>query len=146
MNNKVKIIILLVLAAIVVYLLYFRSDNEVSSKSLKDFAIRDTANIDRIFLADNDGHQSLITRQPDNTWMVNNKWRARDNNVYLLLRGFHNMEVKSPVKKEAIPAILKQISAKPIKVEVYMNGKKVPEKIYYFGIVDLEIILVVDLN
>ena len=133
MNNKVKIIILLVLVAIVAYLLFFRPDNEVSSKVLNDFAIRDTANIERIFLADNDGNQALIARQSDGTWMVNNKWRARDNNVFLLLRGFYNMEVKSPVVIEAIPAILKQIAAKPIKVEVYMKGKKIPEKIYYFG-------------
>jgi hypothetical protein len=133
MNNKVKIALLSVLAIVVVYLLFYKSDNEVSSKSLKDFAIRDTANIDRIFLADNDGNQSLITRQADGTWMVNNKWRAKDNNVFLLLRGFYNMEVKSPVVKEAVPAILKQIAAKPIKVEVYMKGQKEPEKIYYFG-------------
>lgn len=133
MNNKIKLVILLVLAVIASYLVYHNSDNGVSSKSLDNFAIRDTANIDRIFLADNDGNQSLITRQTDGTWMVNNKWRAKDNNVYLLLRGFYNLEVKSPVIKEAIPAILKQIAAKPIKVEVYMKGKKVPEKIYYFG-------------
>lgn len=133
MNNKFKIALLGVLAAVVVYLLFYKTDNEVSSKSLKDFAIRDTANIDRIFLADNDGNQSLISRQADGTWMVNDKWRAKDNNVFLLLRGFYNMEVKSPVVKEAIPAIIKQIAAKPIKVEVYMKGQKEPEKIYYFG-------------
>jgi hypothetical protein len=133
MNNKVKIVLLLVLAAIAVYLLFFRNDNEVSSKSLSDFAIRDTANIERIFLADNDGHQALITRQPNGTWMVNNKWRAKDNNVFLLLRGFYNMEVKSPVIEGAKPAIIKQIAAKPIKVEVYMKGENIPEKIYYFG-------------
>ena len=133
MNNKVKIAILGVLAAIVVYLLFYKTDSEVSSKSLRDFAIRDTANIDRIFLADNDGNQSLISRQSDGTWMVNDKWRAKDNNVFLLLRGFYNMEVKSPVVEDAVPAILKQIAAKPIKVEVYMKGENEPEKIYYFG-------------
>jgi hypothetical protein len=133
MNNKVKIVLLLVLAAIAVYLLFFRSDSEVSTKSLSDFAIRDTANIERIFLADNDGNQALLARQPDGTWMVNNKWRAKDNNVFLLLRGFYNMEVKSPVVEGAKPAIIKQIAAKPIKVEVYLVGEKKPEKIYYFG-------------
>jgi len=133
MNNKLKIALLGVLAVVVVYLLFYKKDSEVSSKSLKDFAIKDTANIDRIFLADNDGNQSLITRQADGTWMVNDKWRAKDNNVFLLLRGFYNMEVRSPVVEGAIPAILKQIAAKPIKVEVYMKGQKEPEKIYYFG-------------
>ena len=133
MNNKVKIALIGVLAVIAVYLLFYKTNDEVSSKSLKDFAIRDTADIDRIFLADNDGNQSLISRQADGTWMVNDKWRAKDNNVFLLLRGFYNMEVKSPVVKDAIPAILKQIAAKPIKVEVYMKGQKEPEKIYYFG-------------
>jgi len=133
MNNKLKIALLGLLAVIVVYLLFYKTNSEVSSKSLKDFAIRDTANIDRIFLADNDGNQSLIARQADGTWMVNDKWRAKDNNVFLLLRGFYNLEVKSPVVKGAVPAILKQIASKPIKVEVYMKGQKEPEKIYYFG-------------
>lgn len=133
MKKNFKIILIIILAGILAYLLFLRPESEVSSKSLSEFAIKDTASIDRIFLADNDGNQSLLTRQPDGTWMVNNKWRAKDYNVYLLLRGFYNLEVKSVVPNQAVPTILKQIAAKPIKVEVYMKGKKKPEKIYYFG-------------
>jgi hypothetical protein len=125
-------IVLIILLGFALYWLVNR-DQEVSSKALNDFAIKDTALVDRIFLADNDGNQSYLRRQKDGTWTVNNKWRAKDNNVYLLLRGFYNMEVRSTVPEQAVPAILKQIAAKPIKVEVYLKGKEKPEKIYYFG-------------
>jgi len=132
-NNTIKYILLLVLLIILVYLIIGRNNSGVSSHALNNFSIEDTASIDRIFLADNDGRTILLTRQQDNTWMVNDKYRARDNNVYLLLRGFKNLEVKSTIPKEAIPSIIKQIAAKPIKVEVYMKGEKKPIKIYYIG-------------
>lgn len=132
MKKSGLLIVLVVLAGLAAYL-YFFENREVSNKALRDFAVQDTSAVDRIFLADNDGNQSLLTRQSDGTWMVNNKWRARDNNVFLLLRGFYNMEVRSPVPEQAIPSILKQIASKPIKVEVYSKGQKEPDKIYYFG-------------
>lgn len=130
-RNRASLIILLVLGAIALYL-FSKNDSGVSSKVLNDFSIEDTASITKLFLADNDGNHCTLVRMPDGSWMVNDRYKARENNIYLILRGLHNFEVKSTVPKEAIPAIIKQIAAKPIKLEVYQGGKK-PTKIYYFG-------------
>jgi len=130
-KNKYSIILLIVLALIAGYL--FLSRNAYfSSKVLNDFAIEDTASINKLFFADNDGNSSLLERMEDGTWMVNGKYKARPQNVFLILRGIHNFEVKSTVPKEAVPAIIKQIASKPIKLEVF-QGEDKPSKIYYFG-------------
>jgi hypothetical protein len=130
-KNKLSLIVLLLLA-IAAYYLFSKKNTNVSSRSLTEFAIEDTASITKIFLADNDGNHSLLKKMPDGTWMVNDKFKARPQNIFLILRGLKNLEVKSTVPKEGIPAIIKQIAAKPIKVEVYQGGDK-PTKTYYFG-------------
>lgn len=130
-KNWVNFLVLLVLGVLAFYL-FKNKDENVSSKVLSDFAIEDTASITKLFLADNDGNSSLLEKQDDGTWMLNGKYKARPQNVFLVLRGLHNFEVKSTVPKEAVPAIIKQIASKPIKLEVY-QGESKPSKIYYFG-------------
>jgi hypothetical protein len=130
-KNKVSIILFIVLGVIALYIFITR-DPSVSSEALKEFAIEDTASINKLFFADNDGNQSLLEKQADGTWIVNGKYVAKPQNVFLILRGLRNFEVKSTVPEEAVPAILKQIASKPIKLEVFQGGKK-PTKIYYFG-------------
>lgn len=132
MKKNGKSIVILVVMGVLAFILYNRDDSTASSSVLNDFAIEDTASISKLFLADNDGNQSLLERMDDGTWMVNKKFKARPDNVFLILRGLHNFEVKSTVPKEAIPGIIKQIAAKPIKLEVYQGDDK-PSKIYYFG-------------
>lgn len=130
-KNGISVVLLIVLAA-VAYYLFSNKNPDASTKVLNDFAIEDTSSITQFFLADNDGNHSLLKKMPDGSWMVNDKFKARQQNVFLILRALKNMEVKSTVPKEAIPTIIKQIAAKPIKLEVYQGGDK-PTKIYYFG-------------
>ncbi len=130
-KNSLSLVLLLVLGAIALYL-FLKKDNDVSSKMLNDFAIEDTASITKLFLADNDGNYSVLKKMDDGSWTVNDKYKARQQNVYLILRGLRNFEVKSTVPSEGVSAIISQIATKPIKLEVYQGGKK-PTKIYYFG-------------
>ena len=128
-KNLLSIVILLLLGGIAYYLY---NGEAKEGRSFNDFSIQDTASIDMLFIADNDGNHSRLTRQPDGTWIVNGEFKARQQNVQLILRGIKNFEVKSTVPTEAVPAIIKQIAAKPIKLEVY-QGDDDPTKIYYFG-------------
>lgn len=130
-KNKYSIILLIALALVAGYL-FFSRNTSFSSTILNDFSIADTASINKLFFADNDGNSSLLERMEDGTWMVNGKYKAKPQNVFLILRGLHNFEVKSTVPKEAVPAIIKQIASKPIKLEVFQGGDE-PSKIYYFG-------------
>jgi hypothetical protein len=130
-KNTYSILLFILLGLIALYF-YYSKNSSFSSEVLNDFAIEDTASITKMFLADNDGNYSSLERMDDGTWMVNGKYPAKPQNIYLLLRGIRNFEVKSTVPKEAIPAIIKQIASKPIKLEVY-QGKEKASKIYYFG-------------
>lgn len=131
-KNRLSFLFLITLGIIAIYF-FTKKDTNVSSKGLTNFAIEDTASITKLFLADNDGNSSTLIKLDDGTWEVNGKFKARPQNIHLILRGLRNFEVKSTVPKEAVPTIIKQIASKPIKLEVYQNGDNEPSKIYYFG-------------
>lgn len=130
-KNKFSLIIVIVLAILAAYLIYTQSVGTIK-KELKDFAVQDTNAVTKIFLADRDGNTVLLERQEDNTWMVNNKFKARQDAISLLLKTMNKIEVKAPVAKSAFDNAIALLSTKGIKVEIYTGGKK-PSKVYYVG-------------
>lgn len=129
--NKYNLIIVLVLAIVAAYLIYTQSVGTIK-KELKDFAVQDTNAITKIFLADRDGESVMLEKQPDNTWMVNNKYKARKDAISILLKTLNKVEVKAPVAKSAFENTVALLSTKGIKVEIYTGGKN-PSKVYYVG-------------
>lgn len=130
-KNKYSIIVVVILAIIAAYLIYTQSVGTIK-KELKDFAVQDTNAITKIFLADRDGHSVMLERQEDNTWMVNNKYKARQDAISILLKTMNKVEVKAPVAKSAFENTVALLSTKGIKVEIYTGGNK-PSKVYYVG-------------
>ena len=129
-NNKFLIITLLALLAIAAYYFVSKSSGTLSGE-LKDFAIEDTASIDKIFISDYTGEKVTLTRG-DNYWVVDGTHKARQQSVEVLMTTFSRIAVKSPVAKSAMNNIIKDIATKTIKVEIY-QGKDKPNKVYYIG-------------
>lgn len=129
-NNKFLIITLLALLAIAAYYFVSKSSGTLSGE-LKDFAIEDTASIDKIFISDYRGDKVTLTRG-DNYWVVDGAHKARQQSVEVLMATFSRIAVKSPVAKSAMNNIIKDIATKTIKVEIY-QGKDKPSKVYYIG-------------
>jgi len=102
-------------------------------KVLRDFAVKDTASVDKIFLADKQNATILLERK-DNYWTVNGKYRARRDFIDLLLETIHRVEVAEPVVETKTENVLRRISSDGVKVEIYQNGKLA--KTYYVGGVD----------
>src|SRR5690349_15774444 len=71
-----------------------------------DFKVKDTANVDKIFLA-NKGNQSVTLIKDGNKWMVNNEFEARGDMIANLLNVIRNVEVKQFVPKPAIDNTMK---------------------------------------
>lgn len=97
---------------------------------MSDFKFKDTAAIDKIFLADKDGHQVLVERK-SNGWIVDGKYHARPDVIDLLLYTIRMVDVKSPVSKTGRTTAIKILAAKSTKIEIYSKGKKVKQ--YYVG-------------
>lgn len=131
-NNKIIILVLLLAVAVAAYLYFNQGKTTYNVEGAKmDFAVEDTSSITKIFIVDNQGkHVTLV--KGENSWLVNNKYDARPDNIRLLMKTFSRIAVKAPVPKSAQDNIIKNIATKGTKVEIYQDGGQ-PSKVYYIG-------------
>ncbi len=129
--KKTNYIILGVLVGlIIVIIIIYNSGKDTEQRVLRDFFIEDTASINKIFLVDKRNQEITLKRQ-NGYWTVNDRYRARRDLVNLLLETFRRMEISSPVPKEKYDYVLRSISVKGIKCEIYQNNRL--SKTYYVG-------------
>lgn len=128
-NKKLQIIIVLLLTAVVGYLIISKQSGSIK-KELRDFAVEDTASVNKLFLVDKQNNSILLERQKDN-WTVNGDYIARQDFVNLLLKTLHRIKVKEPVANAAHDNIVKSLAVKSVKVEIYQNNKL--SKVMYVG-------------
>lgn len=129
-NSIITIIILLVLAVAAIFVYKNKGKNSTIDKEASDFGLKDTASVDKIFMADKEGKNVLLERRPEG-WVVNGKFPARPDAIETLLYTIRMVEVKSPVSKAGRETAIKFMAGKSVKIEVYAKGKKVKQ--YYIG-------------
>ena len=129
-KNALYITIMSVLAVTAVFLVT-RYQKSTLKQELSDFAVSDTAAIDKIFLSDKDGYKLLLERKSGHTWMVNKSFEARPDAIKTLLETITQIRVKAPVGRSSFNTVIKQLAVKSTKVEIYMKGEVV--KTYYVG-------------
>ncbi len=128
-NRKIVYVILVILAITTTYFITTNSHATIK-KELRDFAIEDTASIDKIFLVDKENNSILLERTPSN-WKLNNTYFARQDLVNVLLKTMLRIRVKEPVAISARENIIKSLAVKSTKVEIYQQGKL--SKVFYVG-------------
>jgi hypothetical protein len=131
MKKNQRIFLLLIILAAAAAWLYYKKSAPTIKGELRDFAVKDTASIDKLFLADRDGNTVTLVRQAVDRWMVNNKFIARQDAVDNLLYTISAVEVRSPVGKNLYNNTMKLMAAKAVKIEIY-SGEKIL-KTYYVG-------------
>jgi hypothetical protein len=129
-RNLVYVLLLLGAAALVFYLVKYRSTGTLNPNE-KNFAVTDTAAIGKIFIADMEGHKIELTRS-GTQWIMNGKQPARKDITNLLLNTFRTMAVRYPVPKTARENVVKEMSATNRKVILY-DLKGEPIKTIYVG-------------
>lgn len=129
-SSWIVIVVLLALVGLSVYV--YRSRSRMSSVEGADrnFLVKDTAAITKIFIADKAGHQSLIERGKDG-WTVNNKFNCRRDAILNLLEVIRHVEVKMPVNKAGRESVISFMSSQALKVEIYAGSELVKQ--YYVG-------------
>ena len=134
MNKYLKsllyIVILVVLIVITTIVLRSNHKSTLTGDSTQ-FAIKDTQNVTKIFMADMLGKKVLLEREKDG-WIVNGKYEANQDRIDLLLETIATIEVKNPVPLSGENNVIKDMASSSIKVEIYMNKRK-PFKVYYVG-------------
>ena len=131
-NNKTLLLLFVVLAGITIFYIY-KTKYSTVKEELRDFAVKDTAEITKIYLADREGNAITLTRGNGGEWKVNDKYLARRSNILNLLEVIYKVEVRTKVAKSAYNNVIKRIASNGIKCEIYLNGKDKAEKIYYVG-------------
>ena len=131
-NNKIIILVLALAVAVAAYLYFNQGGTTYNVEGAKmEFAVEDTNSISKIFIVDNQGNQVTLVKG-EKSWLVNNKYDARPDNIRLLMKTFSRIAVKAPVPKSAQDNIIKNIATKGTKVEIYQSGAQ-PSKVYYIG-------------
>lgn len=129
-KNRLLVYVLILLAFVAAYLVTTKKSGTIKEE-LKDFAVEDTASINKIFLADKAGHEVTLVRKPNEGWLLNGTEPVRADAINTLLYTIKNVDVRSPAGKAAYNNIMKTIAASGVKIEIYQNDKLT--KTYYVG-------------
>lgn len=135
-NNSMKknrrLIILVILLGSATTFMFMRNRNSTIREELKDFAVKDTAAITKVFLADRNNHEITLERK-DGQWMVNGKFRPKRDVILNLLDVLYKVDVRTKVAKAAYNNVIKGLATTSVKCEVYLNGEELPVKTIYVG-------------
>lgn len=101
------------------------------------FALENTDQIDRVFLADRSGNQALLERVEELNWTYTNKvtgkkYRANPSAVYMLLETVRKIRTREPINKAAMDNAVKSLASRSTKVEIY-DKEKNKLRVYYVG-------------
>lgn len=119
--KKSRVIILIIIILVVFSALAFFSYSSGTYKDkIKDFAVKDTATVTRIFLANKFNNTVLLEREPfGGVWTLNKTHEASKSLVNLFLETILRIRVKNPVPQKSIDFIFTRMSANAVKVEIY---------------------------
>ncbi|MCI1754224.1 MAG: hypothetical protein LKM36_15585 [Flavobacteriales bacterium] len=135
MKKRTLLLVVLLTLGAVAWWLWKNNTGNTLAGPLTDFAIQDTASVDRIYIADKVGGVSDLRRATlpsgEPGWTVNGI-PAKTFQVELLLRTFKLVELRAPVPKSAEENVLRVMAGTARKVEIY-QGKDTPAKIWWVG-------------
>jgi hypothetical protein len=122
----------LAVAAVVVYL---KADSStIADEPLTDFAIEDTAQVNKVIITDHLGKMATLERVPgERLWKLNGKLQAREDAVNLMLKTFNRIRIRGNVSDSSRDNMLKLLASSSKRVEIFTGGNE-PAKIWYVGI------------
>ena len=121
MKKNTLIFIITGLLIIIALFLVFNNRSGTFKSRVKDFAVKDTATITKVFLADKNNRTILLEKQAPGKWILNKTYKVRNSGVRLLFETFKNLIPKYPVSKKAHNNVIKQLAARSTKVEIYQQ-------------------------
>lgn len=131
--NRTFLLLILVLALGAATFIYFQRGDDKTTLAGADrrFAVKNTDDIYKIFIADRQGNQTTLERK-DGYWLYNGRWRARPTAIANLLQTIRGVEMKFKPPRAAEKNMVASLAAEGIKVEIYDRKNKLL-KSYYVG-------------
>lgn len=125
MQKNNYFLLISVLLAVVAVLLILNRSKSTLRPDVGDFAVTDTASVNKIFLSDKSDNKILLERRKDGTWSLNGTYDAHVENLNTFLQTISNIDVREPVARAAHDNILKLLSTKSVKVEIYQSSYRI---------------------
>ncbi len=132
MKRTVLLVLLALVLGVLAWWTVRRDKGTTLSGPLTDFAVADTAAVDRIFIAEPDGRTVDLRRMEGGGWTLNGRLEANPIPVNLLLKTFLRVEVRAPVPKSAEANVLRVMAGTAKRVEIYTGGDR-PDRIWFVG-------------
>ena len=114
--KKKNIIILSFVAVIGIVALLIARHGAKSATFDQDFHVEDIDAVTKIFMADKQNNQVLLQRVADSTsdtmWTVDGIYPASQPMIDMLLETLHDMRIRQQVNKNAVPQVVKLLSAR----------------------------------
>ncbi len=130
-TNLIVLAFLAILGSIGAWYLVSKKETNLEGYDF-NFAVKDTADIAKIFLADREGKTVTLTRQNSVQWLVSGKYDVQPDMIKNLLETLYQVELKFRLPRQAVSEVVKDIATQGIKVEVYdKKGKSM--RTFYVG-------------
>jgi len=131
MKKRLIYILIVLFFAAAIVLIHHSKREAAKATTDTDFTVANVEVIDRIVLTDKNATADL--RRESNHWLINNKYKAMQPKVNVLLETIQKVAVYSPVSNVRRDAVMKEFEAGSTKVELFRKGEKKPFKVYYVG-------------
>jgi hypothetical protein len=128
-KNKIAIVLVFFLGTAAVWFVINNGASTINY-ALKDFAVSDTASINKISLTDKSG-TIVLERQTEGAWKLNVKHYADNFAIKKLLYTINKVDVKTIIGKNNEDAVVQKLVESAVKCDIYENGKL--SKSYYVG-------------
>lgn len=128
MKSKKNIIVLLIvafLAVVTLVVVLLRGRSHTFDQDFQVDAAARPGAVTKIYMADKENHEVLLSCENDTLWLVDGKYPASEHMVDLLLQTLSDMRIRSQVNKAASANVIKQMAAKSVKVEVYYKDHRI---------------------
>ncbi|MCK5857098.1 MAG: hypothetical protein KAG64_06380 [Bacteroidales bacterium] len=122
MKTKNILILALSLMAIIYAINLLTTQN--NSTIDNHFVIYDTSTVQRIFLADKKNNTVDLQRK-NGTWVLNGDEKPIIENIDILLKTMHSIEVLNPLAKSAYNNGITQLASNSVKVEIYQSKYRI---------------------
>lgn len=123
-NNRLTIVVAAVLVVIAGVLIWNNRYLSTIQGEASDFMVWDTASVTKIYLADRQNNESLLERQPEG-WVLNGSFKGHPKQINALLSTLYKIRIRMPVSKASHDNILKQLTVRSTKVEIYQNVPRI---------------------
>ncbi len=123
-RNRPLIIVTLVLLIIAVLFLINRKYTTLDDAE-SGFAIEDTASVTKIFMVNKNNRSVKLVKETTGKWILNDKFKAQNYNVNMLLRTMKELKVRYPVPRAARDNVIRRMATIARKVEIYQSAYRI---------------------